>query len=528
MTRDLLRRGIAAVVFVATTVRRLIVSASLACAVVLSTASARGVGSHEMAAPLFRYASASDGKLLAADAATQGVELRKQVGALIPASLGSVGTAPINRAATFATSDGVQAQTTGLYELAFVHGGQIFKVRSDGTGLVQLTSEGVNSEPAWAPDGSRIAFVHRGGSSGDSEIDVMNEDGSNVVHRTNAGSYNSSPAWSPDGTRIAFSSLRDGQYRIYVMRVDEDWWNPVPLGFDRGWNAQAAWSPDGTKIAFVSDWRAFDILYDLYVMNADGSDVRLLLGGPFFGPVTYYFQPAWSPDGGTIALTVCTNSWDICFPESTVALVNADGSGLRSIANAGGFARPSWSPDGSIIAFGSSECPDCPSTIQYVTSDGSGSGVLVWDAYSPSWRPSTSAVYALVASHSQKCLDVNGASVDDGAPVIQWQCHGGENQQWRIEAAADGYSRIIARHSGKCLDVNGASLDDGASAIQWQCHGGENQQWRIEAASDGYSRVIARHSGKCLDVNGASLDDGASVIQWQCHGGENQRWLVHP
>ncbi len=66
-------------------------------------------------------------------------------------------------------------------------------------------------------------------------------------------------------------------------------------------------SPDGTKIAIVSDWRAYDIVYDLYVMNADGSDVKLLLGGPFFA---YYFQPAWSPDGGTIALSVCPYAWD--------------------------------------------------------------------------------------------------------------------------------------------------------------------------------------------------------------------------
>ena len=143
-------------------------------------------------------------------------------------------------------------QIANVYELAFVRDSQIFLVRSDGTGLVQLTSDGVNSEPAWSPDGTRIAFVrYQGGAN---QIYVMNADGSNVVRRT-YGSWSDSPAWSPDGTRIAFSSLHGGGYRIHVMRVDEDWWNPAPLGFDRGYNTHPAWSPDGSRIAFVSDWR---------------------------------------------------------------------------------------------------------------------------------------------------------------------------------------------------------------------------------------------------------------------------------
>jgi Tol biopolymer transport system component len=416
-------------------------------------------------------------------------------------------------------------QIANVSELAFVRDGQIFRVRSDGTGLVQLTSDGVNSEATWAPDGARIAFVRTEGTS--SDIYVMNADGSNVVRRTDGGGY--SPAWSPDGTRIAFSSLRDGQYRIYVMRVDEDWWNPAPLGFDTGHNAHPAWSPDGSRIAFVSDWRAYDFLSELYVMNADGSNLRLVLSSPFFFPsdghLVYYWQPAWSPDGGTIALTSC-GFWN-CFPD-TVSLVNADGSGLRSIAGgAGVVARPSWSPDGTRIAFGSSACAECASAIHYVTKDGSQSGVLISDAHSPTWRPSTSGFDTLVASHSQKCLDVNGGSLDDGASIIQWQCHGGVNQQWRLEVAGDGYSRIVSRHSGKCLDVNGGSLDDGASIIQWQCHGGANQQWRLEAVTGGY-RVVARHGGKCLDVSGESTDDGGSILQWSCHGGANQTWVMRP
>ena len=59
---------------------------------------------------------------------------------------------------------------------------------------------------------------------------------------------------------------------------------------------------------------------------------------------------------------------------------------------------------------------------------------------------------------------------------------------------------MVSRHSGKCLDVSGGSLGDGASIIQWQCHGGANQQWRLEVAGEGYSRMVSRASGKCLDV----------------------------
>ena len=108
-------------------------------------------------------------------------------------------------------------------------------------------------------------------------------------------------------------------------------------------------------------------------------------------------------------------------------------------------------------------------------------------------------VYELVASHSQKCLDVPEWSHIDGMPVVQWTCNGGDNQKWRVETTTDGYSRLVAQHSGKCLDVTGASTDDRADIIQWQCHGGQNQQWRVETVAGGY-QLVAGHSGKCVDV----------------------------
>ena len=94
-----------------------------------------------------------------------------------------------------------------------------------------------------------------------------------------------------------------------------------------------------------------------------------------------------------------------------------------------------------------------------------------------------------------------------GASVIQWTCHGGPNQQWRLEPAGGGAFRIIARHSGQALDVYGASVDDVTPIIQWPVHGGDNQAWTLEPASDGYMRIVARHSGKAMDVEFASADE---------------------
>ena len=119
----------------------------------------------------------------------------------------------------------------------------------------------------------------------------------------------------------------------------------------------------------------------------------------------------------------------------------------------------------------------------------------------------------IVSRHSGQCLDVYGGSTDAAASVIQWPCHGGPNQQWRLEPAGGGAFRIVARHSGQALDVYGGLVDDVTPIIQWPEHGGDNQVWTLEPAPDGYLRIVARHSGKAMDVEYASADDGARVIQ---------------
>jgi uncharacterized protein (DUF1800 family) len=137
-------------------------------------------------------------------------------------------------------------------------------------------------------------------------------------------------------------------------------------------------------------------------------------------------------------------------------------------------------------------------------------------------------LYELVVMHSGECLDVYGARTDDAAPIIQWPCHGGENQHWRVESTGDGFFRLIANHSGKALDVTQVSLEDGAAVIQFTINGGANQQWQFQPLGGSVYILTARHSGKALDVTGASLDPATPVIQWTVHGGANQQWMLRP
>lgn len=130
------------------------------------------------------------------------------------------------------------------------------------------------------------------------------------------------------------------------------------------------------------------------------------------------------------------------------------------------------------------------------------------------------------ARHSGKCLDVSGGSTNNGANLIQWECHGGANQHFLVLPLGGGGALIVARHSGHCLDVSGGSTANGAAIIQWPCHGGLNQQWVRRDTSDGQTRLVARHSGKCVDVAGASNSNGARIIQWPCHNQFNQQWRI--
>ncbi|MBG0568034.1 glycosyl hydrolase family 95 catalytic domain-containing protein [Actinoplanes aureus] len=136
----------------------------------------------------------------------------------------------------------------------------------------------------------------------------------------------------------------------------------------------------------------------------------------------------------------------------------------------------------------------------------------------------TGVNYRLVAQHSGKAADINGASTAAGALLIQWQAGSALNQQFDFLSSGGGYYRIRARHSGLVLQVAGTGT--GADVTQQPDANSASQQWLVEDQGSGVVRLVNRQSGLALDVWQASTADGARISQWTPGGGANQRFQL--
>jgi Tol biopolymer transport system component len=283
-----------------------------------------------------------------------GLTLSACIGGVPAATNGYEGTGPA------AAPPAVEVRLEG--RLVFSAEGDIWPMAVDGSARTRLTSDPAEDfDPAWSPDGSRIAF--RSHRDGNEEVYVMAADGSGQRNLSQHPRSDYSPAWSPDGATIAFASDRDGDpNEIYVM--DADGSNQVRVTDNPGIDEYPTWSPDGNRIAFhctmggVNPNGAGD--FEICVISRDGSGLHRLTDTP--GENT---QPDWSPDGEWIAFESNRLGWPSLptatpagydsetFGDEDVWVMRSDGSQQRNLTSnpLEDDSFPAWSPDGAWIVF---------------------------------------------------------------------------------------------------------------------------------------------------------------------------------
>ena len=210
---------------------------------------------------------------------------------------------------------GVECSWYYYYDQSCLDAG-LFVVGVDGAGFRELTDVQSDRNPAWSPDGSRVAFDR------DGRLRWIGADGASSSVLSLPVVSASDPTWSPDGTRLAFTCLLDaGNDDICVANLDGTGF--LRLTSHPGKDHQPAWSPDGTRLVFTTT--RFGHVGSMALMALDGSDiVEVVLGA----------EPAWSRDGARLVFVR---------PLGGLSTVNSDGTGLTNITFRSDRG-PAWRP----------------------------------------------------------------------------------------------------------------------------------------------------------------------------------------
>jgi TolB protein len=182
--------------------------------------------------------------------------------------------------------------------------------------------------PAWSPQEDVIAFQTNEG--GRINVCLSEANGTRLGCLPGSATY-AVPSWSPDGERLLVVSDRDGPYNIYS--IDRQDFEDVEQITDNSYeDMHPHYSPSGEFIAFSS--KRDDRQYDLYLINADGSDERRLTSS-----AGSELTPRWVDEEHLLFAFEEDGNWDIY-------VINPDGTGRTSIIASDALDKwPNWCSD---------------------------------------------------------------------------------------------------------------------------------------------------------------------------------------
>jgi TolB protein len=197
----------------------------------------------------------------------------------------------------------------------------VWTVGFDGRGRRNVTHDGSAALPAWSPKGDALAFVRGDG------VFIIRPDGSERRHVARR-SDPTEPAWSPDGRRVAFTTPGE----VWIASPSGTGQRRLAEGASS--DTRAVWSPDGRSLAYAgSDGKRFGV----FAVKLTGGRPRLLS--------RLDEQAIWSPDGRRLALVRLGSP-----RQAGIFLAGPDGRAKRRLTR-GLDTEPAWSPDGRRIAF---------------------------------------------------------------------------------------------------------------------------------------------------------------------------------
>ena len=285
---------------------------------------------------------------------------------------------------------------------------------------------------------------------------------------------------------IAYNQREDGFDEIFVVAVrggdDIDLGSRIRLTDNFADDTGPDFSPDGKKIVFQSnrnDPNPDDDtdIWDLYVMNVDGSGVKRLTKRP-----SSDITPSWSPDGRRIAYASGGSE------KSAIYVMNADGSGVTQLTdNSARDRNPSWSPDGRRIAFGRSGSVRASICVTTFLDDRWSDPNCPVSGWSPSWSPSADRIAYVAVGRSGLAttnidifvMNPSGTSVSKLASKTSADYHPSWSSDGRrvvFVGMRDATSFVDDEHDMYVVNADGSKFEGGSTVVELGTNG-YNPSW---------------------------------------------------